>query len=102
MLAAWSRDPRAFDEDLEAFVDNFMKPGNLRGGFNWYLSVQPWRLRGNRRHCAKTAATGRHSYPGTMGPSRPGVTGGLGRGTPQILPRYRNQLCRECRALCPP
>jgi pimeloyl-ACP methyl ester carboxylesterase len=44
MLAAWSRDPGAFDDDLEAFVDNFMKPGNLQGGFNWYLSVQPWRL----------------------------------------------------------
>lgn len=44
MLASWSRDPEAFDDDLEAYVDNFMKPGNLQGGFNWYLSVQPWRV----------------------------------------------------------
>jgi pimeloyl-ACP methyl ester carboxylesterase len=44
MLASWSRDPKAFDDDLEAYVDNFMKPGNLQGGFNWYLSVQPWRV----------------------------------------------------------
>jgi len=44
MLAAWSRDPGAFADDLEAWIDNFMKPGNLQGGFNWYLSVQPWRL----------------------------------------------------------
>ena len=44
MLAAWSRDPHAFDDDLEAWVDNFMKPGNLQGGFNWYISMQPWRL----------------------------------------------------------
>jgi hypothetical protein len=44
VLAAWSRDSRAFEEDLEAFVDNFMRPGNLQGGFNWYLSVQPWRV----------------------------------------------------------
>ncbi len=44
MLAQWARDPHAFDADLEAWVDNFMKPGNMQGGFNWYLSVQAWRL----------------------------------------------------------
>ena len=44
MLASWSRDPHAFDDDLDAWVDNFMKPGNLQGGFNWYISMQPWRL----------------------------------------------------------
>ena len=44
MLAAWSHDGHAFDDDLEAWVDNFMKPGTMQGGFNWYLSVQAWRL----------------------------------------------------------
>lgn len=43
-LRHWSRDPRAFDGLLEAFVDNFMKPGNLQGGFDWYASAAPARL----------------------------------------------------------
>lgn len=34
----------AFDDVLEAFVDNFMTPGNLQGGFNWYVSSQAGRL----------------------------------------------------------
>lgn len=43
-LSHWAHDPRAFDADLEAWVDNFMKPGNLQGGFNWYLSSNAARL----------------------------------------------------------
>lgn len=38
-LSHWARDPHAFDADLDAWVDNFMRPGNLQGGFNWYASV---------------------------------------------------------------
>jgi len=38
-LRHWAHDPHAFDPDLEAWVDNFMRPGNLQGGFDWYLSV---------------------------------------------------------------
>lgn len=38
-LSHWSHDPRAFDEDLEAWVDNFMRPGALAGGFAWYKGV---------------------------------------------------------------
>ena len=44
-LGHWSDDPQAFDEDLEAWVDNFMKPGNLQGGFNWYKAIREARLR---------------------------------------------------------
>jgi pimeloyl-ACP methyl ester carboxylesterase len=36
-LRHWAADENVFDKDLERFVDNFMKPGNLQGGFNWYL-----------------------------------------------------------------
>jgi pimeloyl-ACP methyl ester carboxylesterase len=43
-LRHWAADPRAFDEDLETWIDNFMKPGNLAGGFAWYAGVQPARL----------------------------------------------------------
>lgn len=43
-LGHWSHDPHAFDADLERWVDNFMKPGNLQGGFNWYLSAHRARL----------------------------------------------------------
>lgn len=39
MLRHWSGGhPKAFDDVLEAWVDNFLKPGNLQGGFNWYIS----------------------------------------------------------------
>lgn len=37
-------NPAAFDVDLDAFVDNFLAPGNLQGGFNWYVSAQAGRL----------------------------------------------------------
>lgn len=43
-LRHWAHDPHAFDEDIEAWVDNFMKPGNLQGGFNWYISAHQARL----------------------------------------------------------
>ena len=38
-LDRWAHEPGLFDEDLEAWVDNFMKPGNLQGGFNWYVGI---------------------------------------------------------------
>jgi pimeloyl-ACP methyl ester carboxylesterase len=38
-LRHWAHDPHVFDADLEAWTDNFLRPGNLQGGFNWYLSV---------------------------------------------------------------
>ncbi|MEH3118323.1 MAG: alpha/beta hydrolase [Methylorubrum populi] len=37
-------NPAAFDAVLDAFTDNFLAPGNLQGGFNWYLSQQAGRL----------------------------------------------------------
>lgn len=43
-LRHWSLEPDAFDADLETWVDNFMKPGNLQGGFNWYRSVHRARI----------------------------------------------------------
>ena len=47
-LSHWSYDKNAFtDEELEIYTDNFMKPGNIHGGFNFYranlsLTSQPW------------------------------------------------------------
>jgi hypothetical protein len=37
-LDHWAHEPGFFDEDLERWVDNFMRPGNLQGGFDWYLA----------------------------------------------------------------
>jgi len=37
-LRHWPKDEHAFDEIFETWIDNFMKPGNIQGGFNWYLS----------------------------------------------------------------
>lgn len=45
-LRHWAGSPDVFDEaDIEAWVDNFLKPGNLQGGFNWYISYNATRLR---------------------------------------------------------
>lgn len=44
MLAHWAHDDHAFDTDLEIWVDNFMAPGNLQGGFNWYVSAHEARM----------------------------------------------------------
>jgi pimeloyl-ACP methyl ester carboxylesterase len=44
-LTHWSAGNRqAFDDVREAFVDNFMQPGNLQGGFNWYISQNASRI----------------------------------------------------------
>ena len=43
-LTHWSGVKTAFDEDFEVWIDNFMKPGNLQGGFNWYISANRARL----------------------------------------------------------
>ena len=43
-LDHWSHAPSLFDEDLDLWVDNFMQPGNLQGGFDWYTSTNESRL----------------------------------------------------------
>jgi len=44
MLRHWSHVPSAFDGQIEHFVDNFVKPGNLEGGFAWYRATQAARM----------------------------------------------------------
>ena len=44
MLAHWSHDPRTFDGQVDNWVDNFMTPGNLQGGFNWYIAQHESRM----------------------------------------------------------
>ncbi len=43
-LRHWSHKKDAFEPVLERWVDNFMRPGNLQGGFNWYISQNAARL----------------------------------------------------------
>ena len=43
-LRHWSHRKDAFDPVLERWVDNFLRPGNLDGGFNWYRSSNAGRL----------------------------------------------------------
>jgi pimeloyl-ACP methyl ester carboxylesterase len=45
MLDHWTYRPGTFDKDFEAWIDNFMKPGNMQGGFNWYLAVMDLRMK---------------------------------------------------------
>jgi pimeloyl-ACP methyl ester carboxylesterase len=44
-LRHWSHRKDAFDEYLEEWVDNFLLPGNLQGGFDWYIGVSRFRAR---------------------------------------------------------
>jgi len=44
-LDHWAHEPGVFDEDFEAWVDNFMREGNLRGGFDWYVGVGKARMK---------------------------------------------------------
>ena len=43
-LSHWSGRPDVFAEDLDLWVENFLKPGNLAGGFAWYKSLNEARL----------------------------------------------------------
>jgi pimeloyl-ACP methyl ester carboxylesterase len=43
-LDHWAHEPGLFDEDLGLWVDNFMQPGNLQGGFDWYIGTNESRL----------------------------------------------------------
>ena len=55
-LSHWAGSPDAFDgAALEDWVDNFLKPGNLAGGFRWYACANDRRL--------KAVATGGETPP---------------------------------------
>jgi pimeloyl-ACP methyl ester carboxylesterase len=44
-LSHWAHADDAFDDDdLEDWVDNFLAPGNLQGGFNWYVAANRARV----------------------------------------------------------
>jgi pimeloyl-ACP methyl ester carboxylesterase len=44
-LRQWSYRRHVFDDVLEAFTDNFLKPGNLAGGFAHYRAAHAGRIR---------------------------------------------------------
>jgi pimeloyl-ACP methyl ester carboxylesterase len=44
-LDHWSHAPGAFEPDLQEWIDNFLAPGNLQGGFNWYIAIAEARER---------------------------------------------------------
>lgn len=43
-LSHWSHQQAWIEPALERWVDNFMQPGALQGGFDWYLSVHETRM----------------------------------------------------------
>jgi len=44
-LRNWAHRKAAFDDALEAFTDNYMKPGNLAGGFAHYTASHAGRVK---------------------------------------------------------
>ena len=43
-LRHWAHRKDAFDDVLETWTDNFLKPGNLAGGFAWYRAAHAGRI----------------------------------------------------------
>lgn len=45
IIRTWTHRQEAFDDALiERYVDNFLKPGNLEGGFNYYRAAHAGRI----------------------------------------------------------
>ena len=44
-LTHWAHQKEAFAPYLEEWVDNFLLPGNIQGGFDWYSGVYQYRRR---------------------------------------------------------
>lgn len=44
-LTHWCHQKQAFEPYLEEWVDNFLLPGNMQGGFDWYVGVARFRAR---------------------------------------------------------
>ncbi|MBV1694598.1 MAG: alpha/beta hydrolase [Hyphomicrobiales bacterium] len=44
-LTHWAHQKEAFLPYLDEWVDNFMLPGNIQGGFDWYSGVYQYRRR---------------------------------------------------------
>ncbi|MEO1193118.1 MAG: alpha/beta hydrolase [Pseudomonadota bacterium] len=44
MLRHWAYRPEVFDDQIEHWVDNFLRPGNLDGGFAWYKATHAARM----------------------------------------------------------
>lgn len=44
MLRHWAHAPGSVDGLIDCFVDNFMRPGNIAGGFAWYRATHAARM----------------------------------------------------------
>jgi pimeloyl-ACP methyl ester carboxylesterase len=55
-LKAWAHRKEAFDDVLEAFTDNFLKPGNLAGGFAHYRASHAGRIQMMKGHAPRLPA----------------------------------------------
>ena len=44
ILRHWAHDASAFDDVLDRWIDEFLEPGNLQGGFNWYVAIHEARM----------------------------------------------------------
>ncbi len=55
-LKHWAHRRNAFDDVLEAFTDNFLKPGNLAGGFAHYRASHAGRIKMMKGQAPKLSA----------------------------------------------
>ena len=64
-LRHWSWRKDAFNDVLNVFVDNFLKPGNLEGGFAHYKGTDAGRIAMMKR--GAQAASDRNTYLRPLG-----------------------------------
>jgi hypothetical protein len=67
-LRHWAHRQNAFDEVLSAFVENFLKPGNLAGGFAHYKASHPGRVAMIKGASADVACDHRTNLRAMAGP----------------------------------
>lgn len=61
-LTHWAHQKRAFEPFIEEWVDNFSRPGNIQGGFDWYSGVAAFRRRMMREGALPTAKIDAPTY----------------------------------------
>jgi pimeloyl-ACP methyl ester carboxylesterase len=54
-LTHWAHQKNAFVPYLEEWVENFARPGNIQGGFDWYSGVYAYRRRMMRERALTVA-----------------------------------------------
>ncbi len=99
LLKHWSHRKHAFDDVLETWVDNFLKPGNLAGGFAYYRAAHA-RTDSNVERRSAAARTDQYPDLRALGRARSAVSLCVDRSTRRKLFRPRSRDVSRRRTFC--